>query len=116
MKSEDNSPIPTETLMHNKPNWMAERDAVLSPFVDNASPGDYWHECFAPICVVISCTNTHIVFCDNVVQVNEDRWTWGLEELKTLPKELFFQKVKYSRCIPKCHVWAADAVIGKPKP
>lgn len=114
MKSEDMK-TPTDTMMcqSKQPDWLVERDSILWASINNASPGDYWHECLSPICVVISCTNTHIVFCDKVNIVSNDRWTWGVEELKILPRELFFNKVQYARCEPKCHIWAAERVLGK---
>lgn len=92
---------------------MVERDNTISKAVASASSGDYWHECFSPICVVIDVTQTHIVYCDNIVDVPNDKWTWGVQELKILPRDKFIEKVQYGKCEPKCHMWAAEAIIGR---
>lgn len=82
----------------------------------NPQPGDYWHEMFTPILLVLKVTRKQVIFLEKVKAVGKDRWTWDVEKVSVLPRKEFKKKLYYST-MPKtwCDVvpnWRdADAFI-----
>lgn len=57
--------------------------------------GDFWHEMFCPIMVVLDVTPLHVIICDKTKEVDRDHWTWDTDAIKTLTREAFAIKPHY---------------------
>jgi hypothetical protein len=61
----------------------------------NPEPGDYWHEMFTPIMVVLDVTSMHVVICDGTKPADKDRWSWDYKKIKCLTRKEFNMKPRY---------------------
>lgn len=79
-------------------------------------PGDYWHECFCGVCVVIGRMGGHVIFCRKKTHFpEENKWTWDLEKLEMKSVEDFKKWLAYNSIPgywasvePGCHMWAVE--------
>jgi len=95
-----------------------ERDQVNIEHAANPLPGDYWHEMFAPICVVLAVAGGMVVYCDKTRSTDNDHWTWDLSQPSAKTREEFRRWLHYGsetmahltvgQCEPEAHKWAAD--------
>lgn len=66
-----------------------DRDALNRKHAEHPQPGDFWHDCYSPICVVLGVAASMVVYCDTPKIVNdEDHWTWDLSLAKRKEKPL----------------------------
>ena len=77
--------------------------------------GDFWHEMFAPICVVLDVRPHSLTLCRKVQAVKQDKWTWDLSKKENMSRELFRRWLSYDsipgtwcHVIPRHHLWACD--------
>lgn len=84
-------------------------DAANIQHSRNPQIGDFWHEMFCPIMVVLDVTPLHVIICDKTKSIDRDHWTWDTAEIKTLTREQFALKPHYDS--PKmAHKFHCDVV------
>ena len=81
-------------------------------------PGDYWHEMFCPVLVVLKVTNESVTYCEKRKSARPDHWTWDLSETKRVWREDFRKRLEYQSAqmkdkfwawvAPRCHIEFAD--------
>lgn len=98
--------------MHDreKQKELNERHAV------KPKPGDYWHEMFCPICVVLEIDDDCIIYCDKTKPTDEQHWTWDLEKTDIKTVDEFKEWLSYGTIpgfwcdvLPEQHLWAVSA-------
>lgn len=70
--------------------------------------GDFWHEMFAPILVVLDVSDSAIVVCCTPKATDKDRWTWDMDKIETIPRDQFATRTKYGNVAPRSHVEFSD--------
>ena len=77
--------------------------------------GDYWHEMFNGICVVIEVDLIHVTICKTKRSVGMNEWTWDLSNLDIMTHEEFQRWLSYDTrpgywadVIPEDHLWAVE--------
>lgn len=83
--------------------------------------GDYWHEMFTPIMVVIAVHPDRVMICKTIKSVAKDHWTWDLTKLDTVTREEFSAIPLYehgdmgekTHCdvVPERQKWVREAAI-----
>lgn len=73
----------------------------------NPMPGDYWHEMFTPIAVVLDVVGDTVVFCRNTESSGTNHWRWNHKLSERLPKATFAHLFRYETMPDKFH---ADVV------
>ena len=81
----------------------------------NPKAGDYWHEMFTPICVVLEVGADVLTLCRSIEAV-KDGWTWNLTKRETKTRREFAKWLSYESIPDKtwCHVisehhlWAVE--------
>lgn len=93
-----------------------EREALAEEHASNPQPGDYWHECFTPICVVIDLYYGFVIFCKTLKHL-DGGWTWDLDSLDAKPVAEFKRWLSYktipgywAHVEPRSHIWAVEVV------
>ena len=81
-----------------------ERRKQCSEHLANPQFGDYWHECYTPVCVVIGRTANSVVLCRKTKSTDENRWTWDVSKVETLSLDEFAKWLRYSET--NLHTWA----------
>lgn len=84
--------------------------------------GDYWHEMFTPICVVLGRTDDGVWICKKTKTKADDdgRWTWDLAQFERMTSAAFRSWLTYGgtgdlaeqtwcSVLPGRHAWARDA-------
>lgn len=77
-----------------------ERDSTNRAHLIAPEAGDYWHDMFAPCCVVLvvyPSTKT-LLACGRTKAVTEDRfgeWTWNLDDTQTWTFDGFAEMLSY---------------------
>lgn len=69
-------------------------------------PGDYWHEMFSPMAVVLDVQGDTVVFCRHTVDLGKC-WRWNHKLSERLPKSEFANLFRYKTMPHKFH---ADVV------
>lgn len=72
-------------------------------------PGDYWHEMFCPIRVVLAVTPETVTICETTKSTDKDHWTWDLSATKKILKEEFANGIRYKSEAMK-HKFSCDVV------
>ncbi len=98
---------------------MDREQALNAQHLECPRPGDYWHEMFMPICVVLSASDDCICLCSKTTSVEGNRWTWDLTETRTLSKKEFSKWLSYTaipgtwaRVMPEAHSWFLGVADG----
>jgi len=73
--------------------------------------GDYWHEMFCPIRVVLHVTEDTVTFCEKTKQTKPDHWTWDIDKVCRVFKDEFRQGLEY-QSVPMKDKFHADVVPG----
>lgn len=84
--------------------------------INDPMPGDYWHEMFTGICVVLAVDENNVTICRKKKDVDRDHWTWDLSEKEVMTRLDFKTWLSYGT-IPgtwadvsrKRHKWAIGA-------
>jgi hypothetical protein len=63
---------------------------------DKPRRGDYWHECFCPILIVIESTKHSVTYVDETKAVDKDHFTFDPQGVKTITRKEFAKKMRYS--------------------
>ena len=87
---------------------------VSDTHLRDPQPGDYWHEMFSPVCVVLEVLPHCIVLCRKIQALPQDKWTWNLAQRETMSRTEFKKWLSYShsvpgtwaQVIPRHHAWA----------
>ena len=79
--------------------------------------GDYWNECFHPVCVVVDVSDFAVTVCDSTKDVGKNKWTWDISKLSVCSREEFSTKYRYEHIdgytcdvYPEIHKWAREAI------
>jgi len=94
-----------------------ERDRLNQKHAAKPEPGDYWHEMFCPLLVVIAVSHGLVIYHRAQKDVENNKWTWDLSkphESKRLDE--FYKWLEYDtipgrfwvRCEPGAHKWVLD--------
>lgn len=87
--------------------------------LDHPKPGDYWHEFYMPVLVVVSVSGDDVMICDKTKQVDGDRWTWDLDHgVSITTREEMSRRLRYDTMpdktwcvvVPQSHRWVVDEV------
>jgi hypothetical protein len=103
---------------------MKEKDRITQEAYDNPLPGDYWNEMLVPYFVVLQVLgNGDLIICDVKKELEDDSWTWDLENSKQVHRD-YMKRVRYTSIdgfvayvFRRCsHMWAVDAWndLGRP--
>lgn len=57
--------------------------------------GDYWSEMFCPVLVVVRVTDSHVMFCKTIKEVDSAHWTWNLSKFHMMSREGFAKYLTY---------------------
>jgi hypothetical protein len=68
--------------------------------------GDYWHEMFCPVRVVLHVTPDIVVFCEKTKATDPNHWTWDLDHVVKVFKEDFGDRLRYGSEAMKDKFWA----------
>lgn len=94
-----------------------EQDDLNDQHLDNPQVGDYWHDCFTPILVVVGHFRNKVVICKTTkAGASKDRWTWDLDCLELTTSEEMRSGLTYgsnrrlagrcwARVEPEAHKW-----------
>ena len=92
-----------------------KRDDVNDRHCYNPEPGDYWHEMFAPRCVVLAVAAGVVIYCETTRATDDTHWTWNLGHRTAKSKADFAKMLRYDsmdatiyNCEPRAHLWAAE--------
>lgn len=58
--------------------------------------GDYWSDMFCPVLVVVRVTDSHVMFCGTIKEVDSAHWTWDLSKLRMMSREGFAKRLTYA--------------------
>ncbi len=61
----------------------------------NPQAGDYWHDRFCPVCLVIDSGKFFVAILEKKKDVGTNYWTWDTSEMTTLSKADFINKLSY---------------------
>lgn len=86
-----------------------EREALNQKHLLDPMIGDYWHDMFTPIYVVVSVGKESIVVCRSTIDVDKSHWTWDVSKTERMTKPEFRKKLLYSS-MPK--TWATVVPTG----
>lgn len=98
-----------------KLDW-PEIDARNIKHADDPQPGDYWHEMFCGICVVLEAGLFSVTVCKTKKDVDADSWTWDLTKTHTMKRRDFSAWLRYDTIPdktwaivePEAHKWAVE--------
>ena len=105
----------------------------------NPKVGDFWHEMFYPIAVVLKVETSvlfqdRITICEKTKSVGGERWTWDLKKTTQYTGQEFANRFRYGRVgnpdfqatdddniknkfwcnvSPEAHTWVKDHLNGK---
>ena len=63
---------------------MDNRADTNARHLQNPKVGDYWHEMFTPILVVIGRGADAVMLCDEIERYKDGGWFWRVSKVKTL--------------------------------
>jgi hypothetical protein len=72
------------------------RDLQDMEHAKNPQPGDWWHEMFSPVCVVLAVAAGLVIYCDKTKSTSKDRWTWDLTVRKSKTLQEFHDWLQYN--------------------
>ena len=67
---------------------------LTNKHAENPEPGDYWHEMFNPVAVVLEVKGDELTICKTTRRHGEG-WTWDLEFCYTTTKQKFKDWISY---------------------
>src|SRR6266487_4051314 len=82
-----------------------EQEAKNNEHIKNPQPGDYWHDMFCPIAIVLAVTEESVTFCEKTKEIDHDYWTWDLSIIKKVWKEDFGKNFYYDSEKMKDKTW-----------
>jgi hypothetical protein len=87
--------------------------------------GDYWHEMFTPILVVVGVTDDAVSVC-KPKSVDHNHWTWDMDKIERMTRDAFAKYVTYEGCgttaeslkdkcwcdvVPEAHPWVIEHAV-----
>ena len=63
--------------------------------LDNPESGDYWHEMFSPVLVVVAVHPYGLVICDKIVDVDDKHWAFDLDHTRLVPHGYLRERFTY---------------------
>ena len=100
-----------------------KRDELALAHIDSPEEGDYWHEMFSPVLVVLKIEKEVVTYCDVIKDKGDSGWTWNLDYISKTPLILFKKRLCYDvgafaekldcrktwcDVLPHNHHWAAE--------
>jgi hypothetical protein len=85
--------------------------------VADPQPGDYWHEMFTPVCLVLDASKFHVALLCDAKHVSGG-WNWDTSKVTVLSRAAFVAKLMYEQQVDQgtwCDVvpeWAHWRVIA----
>ena len=61
----------------------------------NPQPGDYWHEKWIPVCVILEATDDEVIICRSIKSKGIDYIDWDFDKCEVHKKESFHRWLKY---------------------
>lgn len=99
-------------------DWEARR-ALDAGHLADPEVGDYWHDMFSPVCVVVGRREGAAVVCEHTKVTDPDHWTWDLSRLRWVTLAEFARWLTFQgesmagrtwcHVLPRAHEWARDA-------
>ena len=86
----------------------AEYDKHDKEHAKNPKVGDYWHDMFSPVAVVVEVSKHSLVICRTTKQMEDETWTWNLEKLEPVLRKDFEHLFQYGRIDNKSFTGTAD--------
>lgn len=83
-----------------------EQELLNTKHAKSPERGDYWHEMFHPIRVVLGVTSDIVTFCETTKPTSKDRWTWDLSKVNVVPLKDFGPYLHYQSEPMKHKTWA----------
>lgn len=72
-----------------------ERRLETDRRANDPQPGNYWHEMFCPICVVVHRLPGYVVVCKKTKDAGEGYQTWDLDKLEMMSLAEFKKWLSY---------------------
>ena len=115
----------------HKEDWRPSHERNLKHAL-NPQIGDYWNECFAPVCVVVDVSEFAVTVVDGTKVVDNRKWTFDIEKTTTYTRKEFVDRFRYGRIgndnfkatdaddiknkfwcdvFPKQHKWVRELVL-----
>lgn len=98
-----------------------ENNELCQEHLSQPQVGDYWHEMFAPICVVVGKTDSTVTICKKTKSVDDNHWTWDTSIIEVMQLEDFKKWLCYKsdsmkdktwcRVVPEGHKWVRECAI-----
>ena len=76
--------------VEEEPERITEKDHAINPV-----PGDYWHEHFHPILVVLEVTKSNVIVCKTAKDAGPDSWEWDMSKIEVLSRKYFSTFLSY---------------------
>ncbi len=99
-----------------------EQDRLNREHMANPQVGDYWHEAFTPICVVLGRDGDEAILCKRTKEASPNHWTWDLRQVERITLKAFAEWLSYkSESVknktwawvePGAHRWAREAAMA----
>lgn len=92
-----------------------KNDDLEQKHIDNPQEGDYWHDFFCPILLVVEVLkNNRIKICEDTIDHPTDKNArkFNLKKVKAVPKSYLKQKLSYHT--KKGGYWARVIPYGNP--
>lgn len=77
-----------------------ERDDLADKHATDPQPGDYWHEMYTPVCVVLGVAAGMVIYCENTKPASPNTWTWDLSVRQAKSLEDFKRMLEYGPSVP----------------
>src|SRR6478609_2151856 len=107
--------------IHAMTTILDETHNLCQEHLSRPQVGDYWHEMFAPVCVVVGKTDTTVTICKNTKSVDDEHWTWNTLKIEVMSLDDFKKWLCYEsdsmkdktwcHVIPEAHKWVRDFAI-----
>lgn len=75
-------------------NW-GERCAIDGMHAADPKPGDYWHEMFNGIALVIDAGKFFVVYLSKKKDVDQNHWTWDTNHVEVKSRDEFKKMLSY---------------------
>lgn len=76
---------------------------------EKPEPGDYWHEMFSPVALVLAVSAYHVAFLKHTNN-DKDGWTWDTSKVDAMTPAEFAKFLKYGGSGPLSQKTCGDVV------
>lgn len=89
-------------------HW-TEQDQMNKDHLTNPQTGDYWHDMYNPVCIVIASDGDTVTLCRKIKEISDHSWTWDYKKIETMPLTDFSVWLHYKSPTLNNHTWASVA-------